>query len=508
MRNSASLKADSSRREMFYVCVLILAVLAVNLLTGSRCPAVWIDEAAYTDPAWNLHLGQGFTSSAWYAQAGDEFWAGNVPLHSALLYLWTGLFGFSVLAVRAMNYVLISAAAVLLWLAVRRHGLIGRPEYRLALIALMLLGFGVCFSYRSGRPDAVCILLASSSALAYSISNRPVRLIAVGGLGVLFPIAGLQLLVYAALLSLLLLPWLRTRFLGEAIVLGLGCTAGVGVLFAFYTWHGVWGDFLASTIGRHSAAGQEGLAARLGQLRIPGGLKDPSFLLVLVTILGLARWATVRRRMHWRSPLGFAVASGLAIPSILYLLRGQYPCYYAWMAYLPACVCLCSELAARRPRLTPMGGLVMPSLLLVLAGLVGLPFVTGLTLLQWTDRDYRNVEGLVEGRLGPDDVVYCDGAAYYAAKKRASVETGRRHLAAMTPRQKAGISAVVVDPAAMGTIQEMLGGQWEPCGEALRPARPLAWQVRSEYFLDQYALQVFRRRSSWASRRSREEAVR
>jgi len=486
-------EAKASGSEQWWVCGLILVVLLLNLATGERCPAVWIDEAAYTDPAWNYQLGRGFTSSAWYAQQDGEFWAGNVPLHSALLCLWTEAFGLSVLSVRAMNYALISAAAVFLWLAVKRLRLVARPRHRIVLIALLLSGFGVCFSYRSGRPDSICILLAAAAASAYSIRTRRTRLATLAALGVAFPIAGLQLVVYAGLLCLLLLPWLKSRYLAEAAVLGTGCLLGIGLLFAFYSFHGVWDGFLLSTIGRHSAAGEEGISGRLDGLRIPGGVKDPSFLLVMLAVLASAAWTTVQRRFSWRSPLGFAVVAGVAMPLVLYAARGQYPCYYAWMTYIPICICLCSTLATH-PTLKPVAvWRVTVPVLLGLACVVGLPLVLGLTALQWNDRDYRRVEELVQGKLRPDDFVYCDGAAYYAVKKRAQVETGRRHLLAMTAGQKAGISALVIDPAALETVRRIIGGRWHPCTEPLQASQALPWRIRSEYFFDQYALQLFRR---------------
>jgi len=494
MSNPRSQDARFSRSEGWWVGGLILVVLALNLLTGARSPAVWIDEAAYTDPAWNLYLGDGFTSSAWYAQEDDEFWAGNVPLHSALLYLWMIPFGTSILSVRAINYLFISVAALLLWLAVKRLGLIARPQYRVVLVALVLSGFGISFNYRSGRPDGICILLSCAVMLAYSIPHRPARWAVVGGLGILFPIAGLQLVFYAALLCLLLLPFLRAKYLGEAVVLAAGCLAGIGLLFVFYSSHGVWDDFLASTLGTHSAAGREGFVHRLGQLHIPGGLKDPSFLLVLSTTLALALWAKVQRRFVWRSPLGFSVAVGVLMPIVLYGARGQYPCYYSWMAYVPVCVCLCTVLATRVPSLPRVADRVVVPALLTLSCLVGLPLLTGMTVAQWEDRDYRQVENLVREELGSGDVVYCDGAAYYAVKQQAAFDVGHRRLLAMTPRQKARLSALVIDPRTIDAVRPLVGGRWQPCGQPLEPSHPPLFGVESEYFFSAYRLQVFRRR--------------
>ncbi len=483
-------EAGSFRFERRWIVGLIAGVFLVNLATGSRSPAVWVDEAVYTDPAWNLQLGNGFTSSSWYAQDETEFWAGNVPLYPAMLYVWTAPLGVSVLSVRSLNYVLISAAVWLLWIAAVRLDLVRRPSLRIALIALVLLGFGACFSYRSGRIDALCIFLGIAALAAYSIRRPRIRLATLAGLGILFPTAGLQLVVFAALLCLLLLPWLRRRYFVESVVLGAGCFLGLLGLFAFYQYHGVWDAFVVSTVGTHSATAQpKGPLEQLLQLQVPGGIKDPSFLLMLCSAVILAGWAGVRGRFAWRSPLGFAVASGIGLPLLLYALRGEYPCYYSWMAYIPLCIGTCSALSTL-PMPTFHRRVALP-LLLGPACLLGLPLVVGLTVWQWHDRDYARVEEFAKQYITPDDYVYCDGAAYYALKTHTSLETGRHHLRGMSPQQKTRLTALVIRPDQLPSVSKAVGGTWVPVSEALLPTR--GSRLRSEYFLDAYCMQVFRR---------------
>src|SRR2546422_11523965 len=117
MPNKSDTETDvgSRRVETWRVIGLLFCFLLLNLLTSTRYPYVWIDEVMYSDPAVNLYLGNGFTSSAWYAQPSTEFWAGNVPLHTLLLYLWLKLFGFSILSVRSLNCVYMTACCWLLW---------------------------------------------------------------------------------------------------------------------------------------------------------------------------------------------------------------------------------------------------------------------------------------------------------------------------------------------------------------------------------------------------------
>jgi len=480
--------------ETWCLAGLLAAVLALNLATGQRSPAVWIDEVAYADPAVNVWLGRGFTSSAWYAQGDTEFWAGNVPLYSAMLYVWLRLFGFSIVAVRSINYLLIIPAIVLLWLGVRRHGLISSPGWRLFMVALVLLGFCVCFSYRSGRPDVLCILLACVAFLACTITHKRLRLAAVCAVGVLFPIAGLHLVAYALVLWGVLLPFLGRRYLAEWAALGIGCLLGGLALFAFYSFHGVWEQFVASTVGTHAVGGAEG---RL-RWRIPGGLKDPSFLLLLLAALVLAVALKRQGRFVWRSPLGFALAAGLIIPLSINLLRKTYPCYYGWMAYIPVSVTLCAALAARPPLPRLIGKVAMP-MLVGLACLAGLPVVTVLTLLEWDQRDYRHVEQLIQRHVRPEDVVFCEGAAYYALKLRNPLLTGLRRLWSASPEEAARINVLVMNPSRFELAQKSVGGQWRACESPPLLSQAPRLGIETEYFLDRYRLCVYRRQTQLAA---------
>jgi hypothetical protein len=72
---AVDLVSQRSRRETLLVIALCGAVLAFNLATAERFPVPWVDEIMFADPAVNLLLGNGFTSSAWFGQRKDAFWA-------------------------------------------------------------------------------------------------------------------------------------------------------------------------------------------------------------------------------------------------------------------------------------------------------------------------------------------------------------------------------------------------------------------------------------------------
>ena len=108
------------KSEIISLGVLLSVFFIINLFTVDKFPCVSQDEVMFTDPAANLYLGNGFTSSAWFFQGREEFWAGNLPLYSFLVYCWIKLFGFSLTAVRSFNYVLITGSALFLWLGIIR----------------------------------------------------------------------------------------------------------------------------------------------------------------------------------------------------------------------------------------------------------------------------------------------------------------------------------------------------------------------------------------------------
>ena len=83
----------------------------------------------FADPAVNLHFGHGFTSSAWF-QSRDSMFAGNSPLYSLCLYPWIGAFGFDVVAVRGLNYVLILGVVATGLVSLKRLGLVSSPASR------------------------------------------------------------------------------------------------------------------------------------------------------------------------------------------------------------------------------------------------------------------------------------------------------------------------------------------------------------------------------------------
>lgn len=211
--------------ELLALFLILAAFWVVNLATCSRSPPVWLDEVAYSDPAVNLYLGNGFQSTAWEDQPSGRFWAGNVPLYPFLLFIWLKAFGFSIVAVRSFNFFLVSLATMLVWLFSLKSGAITKPWARILLVLLVFCGHGVVYAYRSGRPDMLGFLLIAILPLLHLVRNPLSRVLGLGIIGALLPFAGAPVLCRVRRdIDVLVRPASRKRRIG---CLGGHCCRGI-----------------------------------------------------------------------------------------------------------------------------------------------------------------------------------------------------------------------------------------------------------------------------------------
>ena len=123
----------------------------------------------------------------------------HAPLYSLILSLWIKIFGFSIVSVRSLNIVFVSAATLIITGVIRREK-IG------ILAALLLCGFasvvlfdyGVALNYRSGRYDGLGILLVTIAAWGASHRGR-LGMIALSLACLVMPAAGVQVVVCAGI---------------------------------------------------------------------------------------------------------------------------------------------------------------------------------------------------------------------------------------------------------------------------------------------------------------------
>jgi hypothetical protein len=496
-RSHQSFSPAGSRSEAISIAALFVAFLAINFATASRFPTVYIDEVTYTDPAANLYFGHGFTSSAWFAQTKDEFWAAHGPLYSALLYVWMLPFGFSPLAVRSLNYVLMVISMLMLWLAVIRLNLVPSAWKRITLVALLLSSYGLTFNYRTGRLDCVAIMLCTASVLVYSIRPARIRYPLFLCIGILIPMAGLQTVLYAAIVCGLLLIYLGKSFLRESTSLAVGVIVGAIFLYSLYSLNGVVDGFLA-TLGYFTRKDHFVSRSLSEDIRIafPFTLaKDISFPFLLASAFAVTAYQINKSRFKLRSPLSFGLAVSLCVPLGLGMI-GHYPAYYGWMAFIPLSVCVFSAMAGLDDGKGNHFFIRAATGFLLVAGVIGLPLHLALAAYDWNDRDYAPVERLAERNVTKEDWILCDYGAYYAVKKRAAVAFLPQYLYVIPPQETERISTLIIGPGSLEQVKRTLGGEWYDTGDGISPEVEglFGFPIRVGLLtLPKYKLRVFRR---------------
>jgi hypothetical protein len=494
-----------SRIEIIAVAVLLVAFVVLNIIISMRSWPVWLDEVLLTDPAANLYLGNGFTSSAWHFQNKNEFWAGNAPLHAIVLYHWMKLFGFGPVAVRSLNYVLMGLAALILWLSAYRLDMVRSGVCRLVLVALLLLGEGVSINYLSGRYDCLGIFLFASMLLAFSVGSLWLRCVLLLCISVFIPIAGIQLLPYVAVLSLLLLIFLKWTYVKEIISVGIGSTLGVVFLYLMYVTNGVAKAFFIRSIGSLTFSSairdswirnasdtdqkiyyvlthfHEILGRRLANLPNYFG-EDRSFLLLLIIGMGLLAYAIRNSQFGWRSLLSFGLIAGVSIPIVFGILRG-FPAYYSWMAFIPLCICLCSAIDELSKNTRSGTAWLLILIVLIAVGIPGYLYRLYNTFRDWDNRDYSLVERFIDKNIMKDDRVYSDFGPYYAIKRKANEVYLPTYLEVITPQERDCINVLIRNDSEKRVSLEkaisIIGGEWYDTNQSLN--------------LTSYNLKIFRR---------------
>jgi hypothetical protein len=482
------------RPEMKFTCegkwfaLICVCFLVVNLATGTRSPTVWIDEVSYADPAVNLVSGKGFTSSAWYAQSKTETWAGNTPLYPLMLSGWLSVFGFDILQVRSMNYLLVLLAVACVWAGLVVSKLITNPSTRLWMVGLLLCGYNISFVYRGARPDSVLMLLFALVFLACCLPNRAIRYPLLAVSSFLIPAAGfsgLPLLAFSGLFWLI-----ATRFKGwrEVLTAGAASAAGLAVLLLAYQQLGLMEAFVASTQGHSSLSQAKGgmtqllkwWAYMLNDFKVDGSLW--ALLFGVAGVLLAAWWLDGTAIV--KKPLGVLVFS-LVTPLFL-IIGGKFIIYYGWILYAP----LVFAWGLLREALPPDRFWLRRAVVLValLACLAGLPLRLALTLKEWQARDYTPVRNLALNTVTTEDVVYCDQQAYYAVKPLAADTFVGFYIKAMATEEKQDVSLLIVSPADLDKISAVIGGEWRPIAEHLSVAA-----AQSNVGAPKYNLSAFRR---------------
>jgi hypothetical protein len=478
----------AAKREAPILLGLSIVFLAINLITSTRYPAVWVDEIQFADPAVNLVLHGEFSSSAWIVQTSHEFWAGNAPLYTVMLSQWLRLFGVSALAVRSMNYVLMLAVVWLIWFLARRKDWIGQPNLRLALAVLLMTGQGMMFAYRTGRYDVVGMLLFATTAFFWPAApDGRARLFPIAVVAAVMPLAGLQLIPAALLLGVLTLAFQGRIALPAVIATGAGLVVGAGLLYAFYASHGVWRAFRAST----SAVGVVGQGIGFKIETLPHSFWYDKSELLLLAAAAVLVWGGRHAGLR-QSVMLFAITAALLIPASLHM-AAKFPIYYSWMVFIPLAIAVFRALgsAAVHPPARRVAWVVI-----AMAGLAGLPLRLAAVGLNWAFRSQAPISQFVSDNLKPDDVVVADFKAYYPVKLNCKALFALPYLGVMTAPESASVTALLIQPSDLAVASRAVGPGWRDAGRTMSGSQTgTKWllPILKDFQQEEYAVKLYRR---------------
>jgi hypothetical protein len=491
-------------RERAAVLFLVLLFCAVNFCVATRSPTVYVDEVQYCDPAANLALGHGFTSTMW-GQNHDAFWCGNVPLYQGILFCFFKVAGFGLLQARMVNTFLVGAAALLIAGALRRSDLMDTPGSRLLCVCLVLSGSVSTLTFRTIRPDATMFFVCSLVFYAGSLRNPVSRLLLAFLFSALLPFAGVPMLPYAAMMLFLAFVVLGFENLALLVVIALGLAAGVAGLVAFYNRFATWQNFMDivlpfTGLGGTSHGGGSFLHDRVFGVE-PGAdnlftcfFGNPSEFLSQKTLFDwsaalLFLVAALLARRSWRNAIppdrkfmAFILAVALVIPPFMHFV-GHYRSMYRWMTYIPLAIAVPRFMEIHRAT----GGRVIGRLaafLVICASLcLGLPARTAVAIPGWRSRSIAPLDEAAAHIARPEDIAVCDYKAYFALKPVTKLLYGyglpaRGEFRLITDLPTNDVSLFCLHPENLSNVVQTVGGSWQkidlhnvPGGDALAGTR-------------------------------------
>lgn len=502
-------KNPTKSSEAIVLAIVLLVFLLISFVQAFRLVKInpWQDQIMFVDPAVNLYFGNGFTSSAWFAQTNNEFWAGYPPLYSFILYLWMRIVGFGNYTAPTLNCLLVATCIVILWRAVIRLNLINSAKIRLIFLTLVLVELIYINTAQRGRPDVLMACFAATALLIYSIPRKGLRHKLLLLLSIFIPLTALAAVAYTVLICSLLLIFLRKPFLKECIFIVSGLIIGFLLLYILYASNGVWLGFINSILKnptlafaqRDKIGGLFGnrildfLVCLCFSLSIFEVLKrrfnqfSPSVLsFISISLIPLGMLAIALTRPYyslvvalplalWQfnrfSPLSFGLFAIFWIP-IGMRLMSAFPWYYSWMLVVPLAIVAFSSLDKlfkpafdRQLKFSVLGSILV--ILLIVAPYSGYVDL----VLNWKSSSYLPVESFVQTALKTVDKdrewVLCDPILYFAAKKENRVILYQYYLDAITPEEKEKVSTIIIRPQFLLESQDKLGGKWRKDSESL-----------------------------------------
>lgn len=517
-----------SRREWIVVISLLSLLFGFDLLTSEIYPTVWCDDVSFSEPAFNYLLHDSYTTTVWQFQPLNTFPAVNCPLYPLLITGWLWLFGTHLLAVRALNYLLMGVACLLFWQLLSRFNLIRSAGWRLALVSAFHLGYGISFAYRCSRPDTLGLVLTLVLALLFTVQSFQPRILGLFIVATVLPWVSFSSGLYAGLACFCCVISLRRPSFSQAIVVWAGLVFGVVSVCGFLYSKGVLQAFLSgasSVVGKHYAvAGKVTLLDRI--LHVLNAtwsnyLVEYSTMMVLIgtLILAIFRWNDLKACANRR----IIACSALTLVStpLVFNFVGHYAFYYSYTIFIPslilfASVALCPASLTTEPK-ARLHTMAIAAATITATILFGLPLRLALSSHFANIASHAEIQQHINSTIKADDVVYTDDSCFFEVKPIAKVvytrftsmdfiltrTPGRR----LTTREKDSVTKLVVRADHAAIFTNYFGGPWEaitePFGDTTRWDRveKLPWlQSKMKAYLDQpqtwrYPLRVFQRTS-------------
>lgn len=416
--------------------LLSLTFIIVNLITlGNLVP--WIDEVMILDTSYNAAVHGTWETTAWYRVAGQSPFSTYPPLYQLLATAWIWLFGGSLLAVRGLNLLIVFLLGGVFLLLLKRHGLRLTP-WTVALFALLLWGTSeMAWMYRNGRPDMLCALMLTVTALAVDYHLKAKSLVTRAAIVItsaLLLCSGIQaaacLVVFwlfffiaskgrrmecCRLLALLLTGFLLGMLSVSLFMLAHGRLIAFGssiiqysatlskMALAVLPWVGeTFGFSPAPYIEKlQEVTAETSLTAQLASIT-----EYRSF--IVLSVVALVAYAVCFRNNLRKllSDKGFLLLLLALYVPIVMNLAGRFAIYYRWMAFLPllASIMFFSE--------RHKGWRIVFGVVAVLLGIFGVS-----SMLPDKHWDYNNLRSFVQRQhFKSSDAVVCPFSTFYEMK--------------------------------------------------------------------------------------------
>lgn len=452
------------KKERVIVLSLILFFLIACLALASRWPEIWQDEVMFADPAVNLFLGNGFTSTAWPVQPKGDFWAGNSPLFTVLIYIWIKIWGFGIISVRSLNYIIYSIAVLIVWNGIYKSKLYDSSYYRILLICILLTGAGMAFCYRSVRYDCLTILLSVLAFYSFTFSSLKLRHTLLFLISIFFALAGLQLIYYFLILSAISLFIFRFSYIREIFYSFLGTLTGFILLLGFLNFNGVLLQFISSvkylaTLGHN----QNRILGILKSTKFGGFNADKSFQFLLILSITLALYSLIlnyfsRKSLNFKPFDTYCFTTSFIIPLLMFSFS-KYPIYYSWMSFIPLSIGICSILSQNFYDFNKyLKSYTMATI--IFACIVGAPNQMIGILNEWESRDYSLMNSFIEKNTSMFDSIYSDYSPYYSLKRYGREAYFQPYLRVMDESEKISIDTLIIQPKSFKEVAKQFPGRW------------------------------------------------